>query len=313
MLTWYEINEDAKSYINSHRILVKNEAEFKFNKYLQMYPDLKKLYDERRLLVYEIAKENINNSGNKAKEKYLLLSEKLRNKLKKLKITKADILPNYACSKCQDMGFLNGEACDCLKERIYNLQLANNGFKKEDLPTFANVSFDIIKNEKEKKMQMSAYNVLKKIVDTDSKYKLISIFGGVGVGKTYMLKCVFEKALRNNLYAIYTSSFDLNQKMLEYHCAKIEDKKNIIKPYLEADVLCIDDLGTENHINNVTTEYYYLILDERTSKNKKTFITTNLNLEQIRDVYDDRIFSRLCSNINALKLNIEGSDLRLNM
>ena len=39
----------------------------------------------------------------------------------------------------------------------------------------------------------------------------------------------------------------------------------------------------------------------------------DLNLEQIRDVYDDRIFSRLCSNINALKLNIEGSDLRLNM
>ena len=126
-----------------------------------------------------------------------------------------------------------------------------------------------------------------------------------------MLECVFDRALKNNLYSIYKTSFDLNSEMLRYHVAKMNEKDQILKPYLECDVLCIDDIGTENHINNVTTEYYYLILNERLTKGKQTYITTNLNLEQIRDIYDDRIFSRMCSNISALKLNIVGEDLRL--
>ena len=311
MQCWADIYASAVSRIKIHRVLAKNKAENVFNSYLMKYPDLKKLYDERRLLVLEITKENLKKTGKKAKEKYSQLSEKLRDKINELNIDKDEILPKYDCEKCKDVGFINGKPCECLNKRIYDLQLKNNGFNSEDLPTFETVKFDIVKDKKEKEVQTGAYNVLEKIVTKDSKYKLVSIFGGVGVGKTHMLKCVFEKAVRNNMFSIYTTSFDLNQKMLEYHCAKIDEKKQILKPYLEADVLCIDDLGTENHINNVTTEYYYLILDERTSKNKKTFLTTNLNLEQIRDVYDDRIFSRLCSNINALKLNIEGSDLRI--
>ena len=44
---------------------------------------------------------------------------------------------------------------------------------------------------------------------------------------------------------------------------------------------------------------------------KRAFLADKKDLEQIRDVYDDRIFSRMCSNINALKLNIMGEDLRL--
>ena len=61
MQCWADIYASAVSRIKIHRVLAKNKAENVFNSYLMKYPDLKKLYDERRLLVLEIAKENMVN------------------------------------------------------------------------------------------------------------------------------------------------------------------------------------------------------------------------------------------------------------
>jgi len=84
----------------------------------------------------------------------------------------------------------------------------------------------------------------------------------------------------------------------------------IMDKYLNCDLLCIDDLGTENILKNVTVEYLYLILSERLNKGKPIIITTNLSLEQIEKVYDDRILSRLTHKLTGLLINFEGEDLR---
>ena len=99
--------------------------------------------------------------------------------------------------------------------------------------------------------------------------------------------------------------------MLAYHCASLQDKPSIISKYLDSDILCIDDLGTEVIYKNVTVEYLYLILNERQQRGKNTIITTNLTIEQIRDTYDDRIMSRLVSKKDAILVEIDSEDLRL--
>jgi DNA replication protein DnaC len=81
--------------------------------------------------------------------------------------------------------------------------------------------------------------------------------------------------------------------------------------YLKCDILFIDDLGTENKINNVTDEYFYSVINERMQNHRKTIITTNLDLGQIQDVYGERIFSRLMHKKQSLKINFVGSDLRI--
>ena len=312
MKLWYDIVLEAKKIISQRRQNSKEKADRELAKYLSLYPNLKELYQERKSMVIKIAKAEVQHKSiEDLKKEYQRLGVKLKENIVVLNIPKEEILPKYHCQQCKDLGAVNGFDCDCLNEEIYKLQMENNGFINRELPDFETINFDIIDN-KNKDQQRAYYELLKKLVDNqNSKYKLVSIFGGVGVGKTHMLECVFDRALKNNLYSIYKTSFDLNSEMLRYHVAKMGDKEQILKPYLECDILCIDDMGTENHINNVTTEYYYLILNERITKGKQTYITTNLNLEQIRDVYDDRIFSRMCSNINALKLNIMGEDLRL--
>ena len=60
-----------------------------------------------------------------------------------------------------------------------------------------------------------------------------------------------------------------------------------------------------------TEEYFYLLFNERLSKNKSTIITTNLSLEQLLARYGERTFSRLCNKANSLMIKIQNKDLRL--
>ncbi len=76
-------------------------------------------------------------------------------------------------------------------------------------------------------------------------------------------------------------------------------------------MLVIDDLGTEQTYKNVTQEYLFAVLNERLTNGKKTFISTNLSLENLKDKYDNRIFSRLIqqSDDNLITM-LESKDKR---
>ena len=74
------------------------------------------------------------------------------------------------------------------------------------------------------------------------------------------------------------------------------------------DLLIIDDLGTEI-TNSFVTSQLFTCLNERQLRRKSSIISTNLNLEELRDRYSDRIFSRITSNFFLCKLT--GPDIRI--
>ena len=187
------------------------------------------------------------------------------------------------------------------------------GLNMDTLPSFENTSFDIYKDVDTKNKIAQLYTILNSYIDkyNETTKKFVVLCGNVGVGKTHLLQCAVRKAIENNLVTYYTTAFNLNQDMLAYHCANLHEKQSIISKYLDSDILCIDDLGTEVIYKNVTVEYLYLILNERQQKNKNTIITTNLSIEQIRDIYDDRIMSRLVSKKDSILVEIDSEDLRL--
>ena len=69
-----------------------------------------------------------------------------------------------------------------------------------------------------------------------------------------------------------------------------------------------DDLGTELS-NSFTTSQLFLCVNERILRQKSTIISTNLNLEQIADIYSERTLSRISSNYSFIKLF--GDDIRI--
>ena len=74
------------------------------------------------------------------------------------------------------------------------------------------------------------------------------------------------------------------------------------------DLLILDDCGTEVS-NTFTVSRLFQLLNERALLRKSTIISTNLSIREFRDVYSERIFSRITSSYTLLKLT--GSDIRI--
>jgi DNA replication protein DnaC len=75
-------------------------------------------------------------------------------------------------------------------------------------------------------------------------------------------------------------------------------------------VLMLDDLGSEPLLQNVTIEQLFNLINERQRRNLPTVISTNLNQEELRTRYTERIASRLTDKRNVQFLVLRGSDGR---
>ena len=76
----------------------------------------------------------------------------------------------------------------------------------------------------------------------------------------------------------------------------------------DCDLLIIDDLGTELS-NSFTSSQIFLCINERILRQKSTIISTNLNMNQIVEIYSERTLSRISSNYTIMKLF--GDDIRI--
>lgn len=76
----------------------------------------------------------------------------------------------------------------------------------------------------------------------------------------------------------------------------------------DCDPVIIDDLGTELS-NSFTTSQLFLCLNERILRQKSTIISTNLNMNQVADIYSERVLSRISNSYTIIKLF--GDDIRL--
>ena len=76
----------------------------------------------------------------------------------------------------------------------------------------------------------------------------------------------------------------------------------------DCDLLIIDDVGTEI-TNAFVASQLFLCVSERILRKHSTILSTNLTLQQFKDVYSERTFSRIAGNYRFLKLT--GKDIRI--
>lgn len=300
--------ETAQRNILKKKMEAERVADLNLNRVLKD-DNVRILFVRAKELVVEIAKKEV--EGVYAKDEraeYNETRDVLAKLLETMGIDKSTLRPKYECEKCKDTGYIKGDACECLK-REFSLELMkNSGIDTTLLPRFSD-DFKMFKNEKEVKC---IYDKMKKFVEAkETPIDLVLITGDTGVGKTHLLGCMTMHAIDMAKTVKYTTAFNFNQDMLKYHCAKLEEKEDIMAPYLNSEFLFIDDLGSENKIKNVTNEYLYLVINERMLNHKKTVINTNLDFGQIQDNYGERIFSRLMHKKQSLKIKFDGVDLRV--
>ncbi len=268
------------------------------------------LYKKAKALIFDIGKARFLKSDTAEKEQELkAVKEKIALRLADLNIKKEEIKPQYSCKICNDNA---DQSCDCFKKELTLLLLEKSGMSGMELPSFSTTKFDFISNEKQRENNKKIYQIMQEYVDKlqTSKYKIVTIVGNVGTGKSHLLQCVVNDCIEKGKFVIYNTAFGFNREMLKYHCETLSNKNFLLEPYLSAELLIIDDLGSENLLKNVTIEYLYLILNERCTLSLPTIITTNLSVEQIASRYDDRIASRMFNNVQGLPIMMKGEDLR---
>lgn len=255
-------------------------------------------------LTIEVAKANIENRDNYEYEKNILECKIEQDKiLKNIGLTREMLSPIYECKKCNDSGYIDGKRCSCAKNIINHL------LKEKCKMPLKNVSFEDCKDVDEK--------ILKTIKDfcktypTKTTYTNLLLAGDTGVGKTYITQAMANYFIKKELYTIFTTATNLVNDFLQFHTTFDENKLSYFQPYIDCDVLIIDDLGTEPMFKNVTKEYLLNLVNERQIHEKLTIITTNLLSNGIIERYGERLFSRLFNSQKCICLQFGDKDLRL--
>ena len=102
---------------------------------------------------------------------------------------------------------------------------------------------------------------------------------------------------------------ELFEALVKVKMEKSEDQKYLllIEEVYESDMLIIDDLGTELSNHFTTTEFFHII-NRRVNTEKSTIISTNLSLDEMRDIYSERVTSRIRKSFMYIRLF--GNDIR---
>ena len=247
--------------------------------------------------------------------------------LKKEGKTLEDLSPIFSCSKCKDIGYIekNGktEMCTCLKQEIFNIEYnkSNMGnLEKENFSTFRlNVYSDEINPQKYKSNISPRENMqrIEKIAKNfishfdDPEQKNLIFMGNSGLGKTFLSNCIANEILKLGKTVLYQTAPVMLNDIINCLFDKPNCNKNIIENLLSANLLIIDDFGTESVNNMKFTEIFNILNTRLLNQNRKitkTIISTNLNLQNIYSIYDERIASRIVGYYEICKFF--GDDIR---
>jgi len=229
----------------------------------------------------------------------------------------ADYLdPIYDCKDCHDTGFLTGEdgikqKCHCFRNReiavLYDQSNIRRLLEKEN---FSSLSFDYYHGEDLERFQ-KAVKICKDFVQNfEQDYHNLFFYGTVGTGKSFLSGCVANELINSCHSVIYFSAAQLFGTLARYsfdHNSR-EALYDFCEDLYNCDLVIIDDLGTEI-TNAFVSSQLFSCLNERKLRRKATIISTNLSLEELRDRYSDRVFSRITSDYELCKLT--GPDIRM--
>ena len=138
----------------------------------------------------------------------------------------------------------------------------------------------------------------------------LAFFGGTGLGKTHLSTAVAKTVIDKGYDVLYVTAlsmladFEKERFGSGYSDTDVSD----LSRYYDADLLIVDDIGTEVN-NQFTVSTIYNIINTRLSKGKSTVISTNLTPAELRTRYWDRIASRIFGEYTPIIF--EGTDVRM--
>ncbi len=215
------------------------------------------------------------------------------------------------CPFCHDTGYADGQKCRCF--RMQETALLCDQSRLKDLIRFNNFSLlseEYYEGQDLERFRKAVSACRQFLDDYPETVRHLCFYGTVGTGKSFLSICVADEMLRRGFSVLYFSAVDLFDRLSSfgYDAASREAFQDFLKDLYECDLLILDDLGTE-YSSQMTLTRFFALLNERILRKKPLILSTNLELDELRDRYSDRIFSRIFASFDMRKLT--GKDIRL--
>ena len=244
----------------------------------------------------------------------LKLQEERKALLTGLGLPEDYLEPDFHCKKCADTGRVNGKICSCIKQRAIEISLeALAAISPSKHCTFENFDlafYQSMRDENGKPVREKMHNnveYLKAYSEDFSEHsKSLYIFGKTGLGKTHLTLATAAAVIRKGYHVVYGMAGAIFSDIEKEKFKGVEGKYTMEK-LLGADLLIIDDLGSEFH-TSFSASVAHNIIEGRLLAGKPVIITTNLDLSGIHAQYGERIASRILGEYVPIKF--EGEDIR---
>lgn len=315
-----EILREIRNRIDRRRIAAEEGARQRTLEIHNKIPRIAEIDRELRLTPVEIVRAAFARREDAGKE-----LEKVKEKNLKLQKERASLLVangfapdyldvHYTCQKCEDTGYTEGtKPCECLieeykAEQIKKLKTAF-GF---ELRGFESIKAEYQSDERNgnpispcESMRINL-NLCKGYAEKYGENKEnLFITGGAGTGKTHLASCIAFEVAKRGFSVKYGTAFDI--------LGDFEDRKfsrdlndDLVDDYKKADLLIIDDLGTEM-ITQFTTAALYNLITTREAAGRGTIIISPLSLTEISAKYTPQIKSRIDGYVSVY---LFGEDIR---
>jgi len=149
--------------------------------------------------------------------------------------------------------------------------------------------------------------------------KSLNLFfnGAPGLGKTFLSACIARVVSENGYSVVYEMASQVFMKFEDFKFSRNADDENRrrmadeahddVNRYLQCDLLILDDLGTEM-TTSFTIEALYTLINTRLVSGRKSIVSSNLTLPELRRRYSHQIMSRLEGDYQILTFH--GDDIR---
>lgn len=264
---------------------------------------------------------NIMNEVRKGKEGLEERLGKVRENNEQLHAARAAILTGmgyapdedaekYECEICEDKGYVEERMCPCFRRALVIESMKISGLGA----LLDNQSFDSYSlNYYQGQDRVEAERNLRACKKYAEEFSLatspnLTFIGGTGLGKTHMSTSIARVVIEKGFDVVYETAQNIMSDFEDdkFSYGRQEEKK--ADRYFDADLLIIDDLGTEAQ-TQFTVAFLYNIINTRLNAGKKTIISTNLEQADLHKRYGDRITSRLFGEY--IPLVFRGKDIRM--
>lgn len=310
-----EIYDNAHAILKSRREKAQAENDKRIQEINRKIPEIKEINDtlfntgkelirvianaHGKNVADEIEKIKQRNTGAQSVAKHLLISHGYP----------ADYLDmHYSCPYCKDTGYIESQFCDCMKNLFGKLMSEKiNKNAHLTLSSFDTFSLKYYKDDD--------YFVMQKIFNYARDYAEnfsfdsdnIVMTGDTGLGKTHLSLAIANVVIQKGFNVLYDSTINILWNIEREHFS-YERSSNVLEAVLDADLLILDDLGTEQE-----TKFYnsmiYNIINTRLIKHKPTIISTNLDKKDISARYGGKVASRIATLYKYAQF--KGDDVRL--